>query len=138
MINGVLVERTVKDVVPALKTNSEGLKKVLEDLVKQYNSKQVEMEKWKVSLSSKDQLKALSADFIFPRKRTISRWSSNRRALTTEQGSFADSSRIVKAWESGSYVRLHGMGQNAWSLGHKAVNQKMMMRVCFVPPGKTR
>lgn len=48
MINGVLVERTVKDVVPALKTNSEGLKKVLEDLVKQYNGKQTEMEKWKV------------------------------------------------------------------------------------------
>jgi len=47
MINGVLVERTVKDVVPALKTNSEGLRKVLEDLVKQYNSKQTEMEKWK-------------------------------------------------------------------------------------------
>jgi prefoldin subunit 2 len=51
MINGVLVERTVKDVVPALKTNSEGLRKVLEDLVKQYNSKQVEMEKWKVCAS---------------------------------------------------------------------------------------
>ncbi|EKD19218.1 hypothetical protein MBM_02455 [Drepanopeziza brunnea f. sp. 'multigermtubi' MB_m1] len=50
MINGVLVERTVKDVVPALKTNSDGLRKVLEDLVKQYNSKQVEMEKWKVCL----------------------------------------------------------------------------------------
>ena len=50
MINGVLVERTVQDVVPALKTNSEGLRKVLEDLVKQYNSKQTEMEKWKVRL----------------------------------------------------------------------------------------
>jgi len=49
MINGVLVERTVKDVVPALKVNSEGLRKVLEDLVKQYNSKQTEMENWKVS-----------------------------------------------------------------------------------------
>lgn len=48
MINGVLVERTVKDVVPALKTNSEGLKKVLEDLLKQYKSIQDEMEKWKV------------------------------------------------------------------------------------------
>ncbi|KAG0651119.1 putative prefoldin subunit 2 [Hyphodiscus hymeniophilus] len=47
MINGVLVERTVKDVVPALKTNSDGLRKVLEDLVKQYNGKQTEMEKWK-------------------------------------------------------------------------------------------
>ncbi|KAF1989556.1 Prefoldin beta-like protein [Aulographum hederae CBS 113979] len=47
MINGVLVERTVKDVVPALKTNSEGLKKVLDDLLAQYKSKQDEMEKWK-------------------------------------------------------------------------------------------
>lgn len=37
----------MKDVVPALKTNSEGLRKVLEDLVKQFNAKQVEMEKWK-------------------------------------------------------------------------------------------
>jgi len=47
MINGVLVERTVKDVVPALQINADGLRKVLEDLVKQYNAKQVEMEKWK-------------------------------------------------------------------------------------------
>ncbi len=52
MINGVLVERTVKDVEPALRTNSEGLKKVLDDLVKQYKSKQDEMEKWKVSFSN--------------------------------------------------------------------------------------
>jgi len=49
MINGVLIERTVKDVIPALETNSEGLSKVLEDLVKQYKAKQDEMEKWKVS-----------------------------------------------------------------------------------------
>jgi len=49
MINGVLVERTVKDVKPALQTNSEGLKQVLDDLVVQYKSKQDEMEKWKVS-----------------------------------------------------------------------------------------
>ena len=48
MINGVLVERTVKDVVPALQTNAEGLKKVLDDLVKQYKTKQDELEKWKV------------------------------------------------------------------------------------------
>jgi prefoldin subunit 2 len=50
MINGVLTERTVKEVVPILKTNSDGLKKALEELVKQYKSKQEEMEKWKVSL----------------------------------------------------------------------------------------
>ncbi|KAL2059299.1 hypothetical protein ABVK25_000591 [Lepraria finkii] len=47
MINGVLVERTVKDVTPALQTNSEGLKKVLEELVKQYKRQQEDMEKWK-------------------------------------------------------------------------------------------
>lgn len=51
MINGVLVERTVKDVLPALQTNSDGLKKVLEELVKQYKRQQEEMEKWKVRLS---------------------------------------------------------------------------------------
>ena len=49
MINGVLVEKTVKEVTPALQTNSEGLKKVLEELVKQYKRQQEEMEKWKVS-----------------------------------------------------------------------------------------
>lgn len=38
----------MKEVVPALKTNSEGLKKVLDELVVQYKSKQDEMEKWKV------------------------------------------------------------------------------------------
>ncbi|ORY65974.1 prefoldin subunit 2 [Pseudomassariella vexata] len=47
MINGVLVERTVEDVVPALKTNAEGLKQVLEELVKQYKTKQDDLEKWK-------------------------------------------------------------------------------------------
>ena len=44
----MLVERTVKDVLPALKTNSDGLKQVLDELVKQYKSKQDEMDKWKV------------------------------------------------------------------------------------------
>ncbi|SZF02939.1 unnamed protein product [Blumeria hordei] len=47
MINGVLVERTVADVVPALQTNSDGLRQVLNELVKQYTSKQQEMDKWK-------------------------------------------------------------------------------------------
>ena len=48
MINGVLVERTVEDVTPALQTNSDGLKKVLEELLKQYKWQQEELEKWKV------------------------------------------------------------------------------------------
>jgi len=47
MINGVLVERTVQDVIPALQTNSEGLKKVLEDLVKSYKKNRDDFEKWK-------------------------------------------------------------------------------------------
>jgi hypothetical protein len=51
MINGVLVERTVQDVLPQLKTNGDGLKKVLEDLLKQYTTKQEELEKWKVCQS---------------------------------------------------------------------------------------
>ena len=48
LINGVLVERTVKDVLPALRTNSDGLKQVLEELLKQYKGKEDEMNKWKV------------------------------------------------------------------------------------------
>ncbi|KAL2212602.1 Prefoldin beta-like protein [Sarocladium strictum] len=47
LINGVLVERTVKDVKPALKTNQDGLKKVLDDLVKSYKTKQDDLDKWK-------------------------------------------------------------------------------------------
>jgi Prefoldin subunit len=81
MINGVLVERTVKDVVPALKTNSEGLRQVLEDLVKQYNSKQTEMEKWKVRRTSDIECisKGQSADlYLLHRRRTISRLFSNK------------------------------------------------------------
>lgn len=49
LINGVLVERTVEDVIPNLKTNAEGLKKVLEDLVKTYKNKEQELDKWKAS-----------------------------------------------------------------------------------------
>ncbi|KAJ4382948.1 Cochaperone prefoldin complex subunit [Didymella sp. IMI 355093] len=47
MINGVLTERTVADIVPILQTNQDGLKKTLEELVKQYKTRQDEMEKWK-------------------------------------------------------------------------------------------
>ena len=71
MINGVLVERTVKDVVPALKTNSEGLKKVLDELLKQYKRQQDEMEKWKVSYRLDLSVVPIS----------ISRWSQDQTAL---------------------------------------------------------
>ena len=49
MINGVLIEKSIKDVLPALQTNSQGLKKVLDELLKQYKRQQDEMESWKVS-----------------------------------------------------------------------------------------
>ncbi|KAM0712460.1 hypothetical protein Q7P37_011556 [Cladosporium fusiforme] len=47
MINGVLVERTVGDVLPQLQSNSDNMNKVLEELAKQYKTKQDDMEKWK-------------------------------------------------------------------------------------------
>lgn len=48
MINGVLVERTIDEVLPSLKTNADGLKQVLDELLKQYKAKQTEMDTWKV------------------------------------------------------------------------------------------
>ncbi|RMZ83520.1 hypothetical protein DV737_g1614, partial [Chaetothyriales sp. CBS 132003] len=47
LTNGVLVERTIKEVLPALKTNSDGLKQLLDELMKQYKAKQDEMDQWK-------------------------------------------------------------------------------------------
>lgn len=62
------MERTVKDVVPALKTNQEGLKKVLDDLVKQYKNKQDELDKWKVRVQCVQCLfeAQLKANLSFP------------------------------------------------------------------------
>ncbi|KAI8322992.1 Prefoldin beta-like protein [Martensiomyces pterosporus] len=42
LINGVLVERTVKEVLPALKTNQEGIKTTIEQLTAQYKAKDKE------------------------------------------------------------------------------------------------
>lgn len=81
MINGVLVERTVKDVKPALQTNSEGLKKVLEELVKQYKKQQDEMEKWKARTVGRTEAFLLTS--IVCRRRTIFRWYSSRRLCST-------------------------------------------------------
>jgi len=70
MINGVLVERTVRDVLPALTTNADGLKKVLDDLVKQYKLKQDELEKWKVG-SPPPPSTPDPADFGFQKKNNV-------------------------------------------------------------------
>jgi len=42
LIGGVLVERTVKDVVPALQTNRDGIQRVIVNLAEQYKSKETE------------------------------------------------------------------------------------------------
>ncbi|KAI0276299.1 Prefoldin beta-like protein [Russula aff. rugulosa BPL654] len=47
LIGGVLVERTVKDVVPALQTNRDGIRKVIASLTEQYKTKEGEFEKFK-------------------------------------------------------------------------------------------
>ncbi|KAG8928482.1 hypothetical protein FRC02_006851 [Tulasnella sp. 418] len=40
LVGGVLVERTVKDVAPALQTNRDGIRKVLESLIVNYKKKE--------------------------------------------------------------------------------------------------
>ena len=68
MINGVLVERTVKDVIPTLTTNLDGLKQVLEELVKQYKATEDEMAKWKVCLTVS---RRAQADKLLQKKNNI-------------------------------------------------------------------
>ncbi|GAK66670.1 prefoldin beta-like protein [Moesziomyces antarcticus] len=52
LIGGVLVERTVKEVLPALQTNLEGLKQILETLLKQYKQKESELQEFQREYAS--------------------------------------------------------------------------------------
>ncbi|SNX87648.1 related to GIM4 - Gim complex component (prefoldin subunit 2) [Melanopsichium pennsylvanicum] len=52
LIGGVLVERTVKQVLPALHTNLEGLKQILETLLKQYKQKETELQEFQREYAS--------------------------------------------------------------------------------------
>jgi len=47
LIGGILVERTVKDVVPALQTNREGIRKVMANLTEQYKAKEQDFDTFK-------------------------------------------------------------------------------------------
>ena len=85
MINGVLVEKSVKDVTPALQTNSEGLKKVLDELVKQYKRQQDDMEKWKVGLDH-----SRSIAFITRRTRKSPKNQTKAEASRPSIRAFAD------------------------------------------------
>ncbi|KAJ8100406.1 prefoldin subunit 2 [Lipomyces tetrasporus] len=49
MIGGVLVERTVAEVIPALETNAKGVESVLQQLVKEYKKTEEDMKKWQAS-----------------------------------------------------------------------------------------
>ncbi|KAK9480716.1 Prefoldin subunit-domain-containing protein, partial [Lipomyces japonicus] len=46
MIGGVLVERTVKEVIPALETNAKGVEQVMDQLVKEYKKTEDELKAW--------------------------------------------------------------------------------------------
>lgn len=46
LIGGVLVQRTVGDVIPALKTNQEGIQQVMTQLLGQYKSIETEFTKF--------------------------------------------------------------------------------------------
>lgn len=56
LIGGVLVQRTVQDIVPTLETNYAGIKDVLETLVKNYKAKEEEFgafqREYKIGVSS--------------------------------------------------------------------------------------
>ncbi|KAJ7167515.1 Prefoldin beta-like protein, partial [Mycena filopes] len=47
LIGGVLVERTVKDVVPTLQSNRDNIKKVVDNLAEQYRTKEDEFDTFK-------------------------------------------------------------------------------------------
>ncbi|KAF8351654.1 Prefoldin beta-like protein [Amanita rubescens] len=47
LVGGILVERTVKDVVPALQTNRDGIRKVIANLAEQYKSREKDFESFK-------------------------------------------------------------------------------------------
>lgn len=47
LIGGVLVERTVRDITPALKTNRDGIQKVIATLAEQYTTKEKDLDSFK-------------------------------------------------------------------------------------------
>ncbi|KAJ6515554.1 Prefoldin beta-like protein [Mycena sanguinolenta] len=47
LIGGVLVERTVKDVVPTLQSNKDNIKKVVANLTEQYKTREEEFDAFK-------------------------------------------------------------------------------------------
>lgn len=50
LVGGVLVERTVGEVLPTVRANQEGIKQVLQQLTKSQTDKEKEAVQWKVIL----------------------------------------------------------------------------------------
>ncbi|KAK2466044.1 hypothetical protein APHAL10511_001686 [Amanita phalloides] len=51
LVGGILVERTVKDVVPTLQTNRDGIRKVVTNLTEQYKAREKEFDSFKKEYS---------------------------------------------------------------------------------------
>jgi hypothetical protein len=105
----VLVERTVKDVLPALNTNADGLKQVLEELVKQYKGKQDDMDKWKASIPPQSLLHSLT---FRCRKRTTFRLFKTRHICRLVDASRIGCNRCVA--DGMAYLISCRQGEHVW------------------------
>ncbi|OMJ17442.1 putative prefoldin subunit 2 [Smittium culicis] len=54
LINGVLLERSVQEVLPALKTNRDGISKVIAAIMEQYKKKETEFMEFQKKNNIKD------------------------------------------------------------------------------------
>ena len=129
MINGVLVERTVEDVVPVLKIHSEGLKKALEDLVKQYKSKQDEMEKWKVCFALISIIYGRAVDIHRDYFVRSSVWSSAN--FSTEKEQYPSGSAVENWWKqiNAGGLRPYGKSHQALAQCHMASSSRTLSEV---------
>lgn len=68
LIGGVLVERTVKDVYPALETNHSGIKEVLQGLRRSAQSKEKEFDEfrkeYRIQVSSRSSKRLYTPDEV--------------------------------------------------------------------------
>ncbi|PVU97734.1 hypothetical protein BB561_000372 [Smittium simulii] len=54
LINGILVERSVKEVLPALKANKDGITKVIAMLMEQYKKKEIDFQEFQKKHNIRD------------------------------------------------------------------------------------
>ena len=83
LIGGVLVERTVQDVVPALETNFGGIKEVLESLMKSYKGREEEFGNFQREYGIQVSLKSEFTDVNVGGRGTDGRWEDNNDKFGT-------------------------------------------------------